>query len=422
MSSSMLHAALLGAGFGLLVGWLLAYLRAQAEFNRLRGENAALTTRLELESRAAQAQATTFAEARRQLTDTFSALSSQALKHNSEEFLKLARENLKQFQMRAEGELGQRERAIENLVAPIRDALQKTESQIREIEKERKEAYGTLHTHLEHMVRLQENLHGETRNLVQALRRPEVRGQWGELTLKRLVELAGMVPHCDFFEQEQVRTPEGALRPDMIVRMPDMREIVVDVKTPLDAYLNAIEAADEQTRRRELQRHARNVQEQVRQLAGKAYWNQFTSAPDFVVMFIPGEQFLSAALEVDRNLLEEALRQKVMLATPTSFVALLRAVAFGWRQSQLAENAEQIRELGEEMYTRLAAFGEHLGRLGKSLETSVKHYNGAVGSYDSRVLPGARRFTELGIRARKQVEGLEQIETGARTVQALSDD
>lgn len=412
-------AAALALLFGLLLGWLLARLRGQRELNQLREKHTRLGAALELERRLMQERSQAFEQVRAQLTETFSSLSSRALRHNSEEFLKLARENLAQFQVRAEGELTQRERAIENMVKPIREALEKTESQIREIEKERKEAYGSLNRHLEHMARLQENLQGETRNLVQALRRPEVRGQWGELTLKRLAELAGMVQYCDFFEQEQVRSAEGALRPDMIVRMPDRREIVVDVKTPLDAYLTAVEAADEETRKRELLRHARNVQGRVKELASKAYWDQFAAAPDFVVLFIPGDQFLNAALEADRGLLEEALRQKVILSTPTSFVALLRAVAFGWRQSQLAENAEQIRELGEEMYARLAAFGEHLGRLGKSLESSVKHYNSAVGSYDSRVLPGARRFAELGIRARKELDGLEQVEIGAREVQNL---
>lgn len=412
-------AAVLALVLGLLLGWLLARARSQGEFGRLHQEHTRLGTELALERRLMQERSKDFERARAQLTETFSSLSSRALKHNSEEFLKLAGENLKQFQVRAEGDLTQREKAIENMVKPIRDALEKTESQIREIEKDRKEAYGSLSQHLEHMARLQENLQGETRNLVQALRRPEVRGQWGELTLKRLAELAGMVEYCDFFEQEHVQTAEGALRPDMIVRMPDGREIVVDVKTPLDAYLTAIEAPDDETRKRELVRHARNVQGRVRELASKAYWNQFKAAPDFVVLFIPGDQFLNAALEADRGLLEEALRQKVILATPTSFVALLRAVAFGWRQSQLAENAEQIRELGEEMYARLAAFGEHLGRLGKSLETSVKHYNSAVGSYDSRILPGARRFVELGIRGKKEAENLEQIELGARDVQNL---
>ncbi len=241
------------------------------------------------------------------------------------------------------------------------------------------------------------------------------------MTLRRLVELAGMVEHCDFDEQSHVRTEEGALRPDMIVSMPDGRQVVVDVKTPLEAYLDAMEAADDTQRQRGLERHARHLRERVKELAGKAYWRQFAHSPDFVVLFIPGEHFLSAALEIDRDLLEDALRQKVILATPTSFVALLRAVAYGWRQEQLARNAEVIREVGEELYNRLATFTEHLSRLGNSLGSSIDHYNKAVGSFDTRVLPGARRFTELGIHAKKDIKSLEQVEKGARSVEGAAD-
>ncbi|MEJ2434306.1 MAG: DNA recombination protein RmuC [Pseudolabrys sp.] len=411
MSTPLFIAALLAtAVVAALAGWLWARLRAQAEIASLR-------TTIELERRGAEEKAAALAEARQHLSETFGALSAQALKHNTEEFLKLAQENLKQFQIKAQGDLEQREKAIEHLVKPIRETLEKTERQMREIEKERKEAYGSLHEHLTSMARAQESLQGETRNLVQALRRPEVRGQWGELTLKRLAELAGMVEHCDFFEQEHTRTEEGSLRPDMIVRMPDGREVVVDVKTPLDAYLSAVEAPDDEARRREMQRHARKVRERVKELAGKAYWSQFQNAPDFVVLFIPGEQFLSAALELDRDLLEDALRQKVILATPTSFVALLRAIAYGWRQSQLAENAEKIRQVGEDLFSRLVTFTDHLARVGRNLDSSLKSYNQAVGSFDGRVLPGARKFSELGISSKKDLESLEQIETGVRRVE-----
>jgi len=411
----LISVLLLAAAVAFLAGYLWAKLRAQ-------GEIASLRTTLELERRGAEEKTTALAEARQHLAETFGSMSAQALKNNNEEFLKLAQENLKQFQVKAQGDLEQREKSIEHLVKPIRETLEKTERQMREIEKERKESYGALHKHLESMARAQETLQGETRNLVQALRRPEVRGQWGELTLKRLAELAGMVEHCDFFEQEHTRTEEGSLRPDMIVRMPDGREVVVDVKTPLDAYLSAVEAPDEEARRREMQRHARKVRERVKELAGKAYWSQFQNAPDFVVLFIPGEQFLSAALEMDRELLEDALRQKVILATPTSFVALLRAIAYGWRQSQLAENAERIREAGEQLASRLATFTEHLAKVGRGLDSSIKSYNQAVGSFDSRVLPGARRFSELGISSKKELESLDQIETGVRRVEDQSAD
>lgn len=394
----------------------VTYFIAHSRIVLLREDNAKLQAELEAERRIAIDKTTALEEARESLTGTFNTLASEALKHNSGEFLRLAQENLKQFQIQAKGELVQREKAVESMVKPIREALEKTERQIHEMEKSRAESYGSLSKHLESLAEAHRMLQGETRNLVQALRRPEVRGQWGEMTLKRLAELAGMVEHCDFYEQEQVRTEEGSLRPDMIVRMPDGRDIVVDAKTPLDAYLSAIEASDDETRRKELERHTRKVRERVRELAGKAYWQQFKNAPDFVVLFIPGEQFLAAALERDRKLLEDALADKVILATPTSFIALLRAVGYGWRQQALAENAEQIRQLGEDLYGRVATFTEHLAKLGKSLESSVSHFNKTVGTFDSRVLPSVRRFAEMGVSAKKEPTEVTQIELTARNV------
>lgn len=404
--------------FGIGLGALITAVMFMRRTSSLKNQVTLLQTTLELERKAHADKLRDLNEAREQLAHTFSTLSNQALKHNNEEFLRLATENLRHFQTRAQGDLEQREKAIENLVKPIRDALEKTEKQITNIEKDRKEAYGALNTHLETMARTQTDLQDQTRQLVNALRRPEVRGQWGELTLKRLAELAGMVEYCDFFEQEQVDTEAGRQRPDMIIRMPDQREIVVDVKTPLDAYLSAIEAGDDLTRTQHLQRHARNVRQRVQELSGKAYWSQFKDAPNFVVLFIPGDQFLSAALDQDRNLLEDALRKQVILATPTSFVALLRAVAYGWRQEQLAQNAEAIRKVGEELYQRLANFSGHLQKLGRNLESGLKAYNNAVGSFDSRVLPGARKFVELGISPGKEIDPAQQIETGVKSVES----
>ncbi len=411
------YSYLIGAGIlGLLLGALISMVIYQRKLAQIRNENTQLKTTIELEIKNYNDKIKTLEHSRMQLAETFNALSGQALKQNNEAFLKLATENLKQFQVKAHGDLEQREKAIEHLVKPIREALEKTEKQIHAIEKERKESYGALNSQLESMTRTQEALHHQTRSLVTALRRPEVRGQWGELTLKRLAELAGMVEHCDFYEQQQVESEDRKLRPDMIVRMPDQREIIVDVKTPLDAYLSAIEAADDETRLVHLQRHTRNVRQRVTELASKAYWSQFKDAPDFVVLFIPGEQFLSAALDHDKDLLEDALRQHVILATPTSFVALLRAVAYGWRQEQLAKNAEVIRTIGEQLYQRLSNFSSHLQKLGRSLESSLKSYNNAVGSFDSRVLPSARKFTELGISTGSEVEEISQIETAVRQI------
>jgi DNA recombination protein RmuC len=386
----------------LLIGWLVSRLRAQRRL-------AELETRLRLCQETSQTEKSL-------LETTFGSLSLQALEKNNRAFLQLAEQTLQRFQEKAKGELSEKEKAVENLVKPIKDALEKTEAQIRIMENERKEAYGSLHKHLETMAVTQQQLQGETRNLVQALRRPEVRGQWGEMTLKRLAELAGMVEHCDFYEQEQVQSESGALRPDMIVRMPDRREIVVDAKTPLDAYLNAVEAKDDESRNQYLQHHAQNVRKHIRQLASKAYWNQFEHAPEFVILFIPGDQFLAAALDQDRALLEDALKEQIILTTPTSLVALLRAVAYGWRQESLAENAELIRDAGVELYQRLATFSEHLARVGKGLDSATANYNKAVGSFEAKVVPGARKFTELGVSPGKQLENTDQVERGVRSL------
>ncbi len=415
MNSEMI-TLLIVALVAAVLGGLLAHLRAQTRIARLNEENTALKTRLEMEKNAADEKLAILEQARDQLAQTFGALSSEALKSNNEEFLKLAKEKLQQFNIQAQHDLSKKEKSIEHLVGPIKELLDKTQQQIRIIENERKESFGSITKHLETITQTQQLLHGETRNLVQALRRPEVRGQWGELTLKRLVELAGMVEHCDFYEQEHTHTEEGAIRPDMIVRMPGGREIVIDVKTPLDAYLNAIEAKDDATRQQALEHHSRKVRERVLELAGKAYWKQFKNSPDFVVLFIPGEHFLSAALEQNPGLLEEALSKKVILATPTSLVALLRAIAFGWNQQSITKNAEKIRDLGEDLYKRIATFTNHLVKLGSHLSSSVDNYNKAVGSFERQVLSGARKFTEMGIKATKPLEQLDPLDKSVRKI------
>jgi DNA recombination protein RmuC len=401
------------------IGALAAYLIENRKYIRLRDKYTQVLTALKYERKTAEHREATYRETTRSLKDTFNALAGNALKSNTAQFLQLARENMKQYQIKAEDNLNQKEKAIEGLVKPIRDALDKTEAEIRRMENERKQAQGALTQQLQSIAESHRLLQSETRNLVQALRRPEVRGQWGELTLKRLAELAGMAEHCDFHVQESVQTVQGQQRPDMVVRMPDKREIVVDAKTPLDAYLSAVECSDDTERRGHLEHHTRNVRARIKELSGKAYWRQFRFSPEFVVLFIPGDQFLSAALEMDHTLLEEALSQNVILATPTSFVALLRAVAYGWRQEALAENADTIREVGQDMYDRLITFAEHLSKLGRSLDSSVDHFNKAVGSYDTRILPGARKFVDMGISARKDPPEPLQVERAARKVQAV---
>ncbi len=398
-------ALLAGLLLGALVAWLIARRRQFALELQVKSQDA-LRSERETAHEAANAR----------LAQAFAELSNQSLKSNSDSFLKLAEQHLNVQNEKAKRELGDREKAVEALVKPIRDALEASKKQIAELEKSRSEAYGSIRTQLEAMNISQKSLQQETQNLVNALRRPEVRGRWGEITLRRLVELAGMVEHCDF--QEQVHTVSNGqiIRPDMIVRMPDQRMLVVDVKTPLDAYLEAAEAKNDSQRKLGLERHAKNVRAHIRMLASKAYWDQFDESPEFVILFIPGDQFLSAALSEEPDLIEYALSKHIILATPTSFVALLKAVAYGWRQLALADNAQEIRVLAEDLYGRLATFVGHMNRMGRQLASSVETYNKAVGSLERSVLPGARKFTELGVHEKKEIEKLESLDPVPRTM------
>jgi len=407
-----LVAVVIVIAFG--IGWLIGRRRAHA---------------LELELTVARAEIRSAADIAREreqalelalgrLRSGFDSVAGDALRDNSQVFLQLARQVLGQQQETAVNSLAEREKAVAAMMTPLREALTRTHEQIARIEKERAESFGALRNSIENVALGQQALQRETRSLVTALRRPEVRGQWGEMTLRRLAELAGMVEHCDFAEQVVVQGEEGALRPDMIVSMPDGRQLVVDVKTPLDAYLSAVEATNDEDRAAAIRRHAQAVVERVRQLASKAYWSQFKNSPDFVVLFIPGDQFLAAAVGEVPTLLEDSIRQHVIIATPTSFIALLKAVAYGWRQNALADNAARIQELAEDLYKRLATFGEHLGRIGKSLGQSVDAYNSAVGSLERQVLPGARKFTELGLRPGKEIEEIAPVDKLARVPKA----
>lgn len=387
------------AAIGLLLGVLIAWLIGKSRHNRMVEE-----------------RESAFELANAKLTQAFTELSNRSLQANSDTFLKLAEQRLDTQQEKAKSELSEREKAVEALVKPIQDALEASKKQIAELEKSRSEAYGGIRSQLEEMQLSQKSLKQETQNLVNALRRPEVRGRWGEITLRRLVELAGMVEHCDFIEQVHTETDGQIFRPDMVVRMPDQRELVVDVKTPLDAYLTAAEAPDDAQRQLGLERHAKNVRAHIRMLASKAYWSQFEKSPEFVILFIPGDQFLSAALNEEPDLIEYALSEQIILATPTSFVALLKAVAYGWRQMALADNAKEIRVLAEDLYARLATFVTHMNKVGRQLASSVENYNKAVGSLERSVLPGARKFVELGVHPKKEMEKLESLEPVPRTM------
>ena len=394
---------------GMALGALAALLWRARREQSLTIDTEVLRARLKSEETVSAEREQALARAREQLQAVFGELARDSLQSNSEVFLQLARERLTRQQSDASQALKERETAIESLVQPIREALAKTEAQIQAIERERIDAFATIKTQMEVLASGQSLLSRETRNLVTALRRPDVRGQWGEITLRRLVELSGMTSHVDFTEQQHLATESGAIRPDMIVHMPEQRDIIVDVKTPLDAYLAAVEAQDDEERGAQLRRHAQIVGARVRELSSKQYWSQFERSPDFVVLFLPGDQFLSAALQENPGLIDDSLRQNVMLATPTSLVALLKAVSYGWKQTILADNAAEIRRLGEDLYKRLSVFGEHLGKLGKSLGSSVDSFNKAVGSLEQQVLPSARRFPELGLRVNRDIEPIEPV-------------
>ena len=400
MSAALLIlCTLAGLIIGVLFGALIMQLRGAPRIEALRVDLAGAQARLEASASQEADRLSLLEQSETRLRAAFDSLAGETLKTHSELFLRLAHEALGRDQAIAQGALKERELAIAQLVEPLRTAL----------ERERREAFSALRTQIESLAGGQAQLQRETRNLVTALRRPEVRGRWGELTLRRLVELAGLSTHCDFTEQLQLVGEEGALRPDLVVHMPDARDLVIDAKTPLEAYLTALEAPSEEERMVALRRHAQQVETRIRELASKSYWSQFERSPEFAVLFLPGDQFLSAALAERPELLESALAQSVIIATPSTLVALLKAVAYGWRQSVVAHNAAQIRDLGQELYRRLGTFNGHLGRMGQRLATAVEAYNAAVGSLERGVLPQARRFGELGVTAADSLPPLEPI-------------
>ena len=406
-------AALLGA----LITYFIIFKKYQQQYQTLQEHTHKIKTELQVERAQYQEKISALKRMHTDLQKNFSVLSKDALQENNESFLQLAQQKLGIYQERAEASLNAKEKSIETLIKPVTTALEKTEKQISNIEKERKQAYGSISEQLKLVTQAQHNLQSETEHLVRALSKPEVRGQWGELTLKRLAELAGMVKYCDFDEQTHLEVTDGKnMRPDMIVRMPEQRELIVDAKTPLDAYLKAIEADNAQTREYHLQHHARKVRERMKELASKAYWSQFKQSPDFVILFIPGEQFLTCALDHDRSLLEDSFSNRVILATPTTLVALLRSVAYGWQQAAMSKNSEQIRDLAQELHKRLYSFCSHLQKVGKNLDDSVANYNKAIGSLERQVLPGARKFTQLGVQAKQELPEIDVIEKKSRDI------
>jgi DNA recombination protein RmuC len=356
-------------------------------------------------------------DARGSLEGTMRSLAADALASSSESFLALAKSQLEQLQAKTTHDLDQRKQAVEHLVGPIKESLSKVDGKLQELEVARTRAYSELSTQVRQLTETQKELRSETGNLVSALRdRPNVRGRWGEIQLRRVVEMAGMLEHCDFETQHHVSTEEGRLRPDLVVKLPGGKTVVVDAKCAGQAYLESLGCDTDEARLAKLRDHARQVRDHVTKLSAKSYWSQLDQTPEFVVLFMPGETFLSAALEQDPSLIEDGVNQQVIIATPTTLIALLRAVAYGWRQETIAESAKVISDLGRELYTRLGTLTDHFAKVGRGLETAVKSYNETVGSLETRVLPSARKFKEHGISPAAELAPLNVVERSVRSV------
>jgi DNA recombination protein RmuC len=391
----------------------------QSEF--LRTENArtlanlsGLQTRLEEERKASQEKLALLSNAEEKLADAFKALSADALRNNNRSFIDLAKQNLEAFQQNAKGDLERRQNAIGDLIKPLKESLEKVDGKIGELEKTRAGAYSELREQVKALAQSHLQLQSETGNLVKALRVPHVRGRWGEIQLRRVVELAGMLQYCDFVEQETFATEDSRIRPDVIVRLPGNRTIVVDSKVPFDAFYESIATTDEEVRITKLKDHARLVRTHVTALSRKSYWETVQPTPEFVLLFLPGETFYSAALENDPKLIEDGVSQGVIIATPTTLIALLKAVSYGWRQEQMAENAHEVSNLARSLYDRLRTFTKHFDDIGKGLDRALDSYNRGVRSLETRVLVTARRFKERGAITGDEIETLEPIDKATR--------
>ncbi len=410
MNALSLLLLLLGLGLGGALGHLVSHSRSSARI-------ATLSAKLDAARQAAAEQVAAARVTQEQLRETFAALSSDALHKNSRAFVELAEQTLKQVTTAADGDLAKRQQAIELLVSPLRDSLTKVEKQIQDVEKERTDAYAALRQQVESMGKSSEKLQQETTQLVAALRAPQTRGAWGEHQLRQVVEFGGMVEHCDFLEQNTSVTDNGILRPDLVVRLAGGKHVVVDAKVSLIGFLDAMAASGDAARADQLRRHARHMRDHVDRLGSKAYWDLLPNTPEFVVMFVPAETFLNAALEQDPALLQHAFERNVVIATPATLIALLRTVAYSWRQEALAQNAQDVLRLGRELYSRLATMGEHVDKLGRQLNSAVDSYNKTVSSLEGRVLVSARKLVDLKVTT-DELDAPKQIELVAKQVQA----
>lgn len=437
---------ILGLVVGGIIGWLIASSKAKSaeavntelrkqvqqkenEVNQTRKEldserqsRVEAMTRLEESQKNLEEQKTLLEVMKKEMTDTFNALSKAALESSNESFLTLASERLGKIVEETKGRLGEHQTAMDGMIKPLSDALKRYEEQIKAMEDSRHKAYGSLEEQLRTLSLTHETLQKETSNLVSALRKPQVRGRWGEMQLRRVAELSGMSMHCDFTEQQSVDTEKGKIKPDMVVHLPMDREIVVDSKVSLEACLDAASAQTEEERKARMEKHAQQVRAHMNRLASKEYWSQFSKSPEFVVLFIPGESFLSSAIEVDNTIIEDGIEKRVIIATPTTFIALLRAIAYGWRQEQLTKNAQAISELGRQLYERMNTLAQHLENVGSALDKAIGAYNKAVGSMESRVLPSVRKFKELGVTGAEEIPALEQIDHAPRNLSLLESD